>query len=337
MRLEQFDFELPARLIAKRPASPRDHSQLLVVDRRTGQTESRHFFEIGEFLKAGDLLVLNNTKVFPARLFSGETEVFLLESLEGSPLTWKCLVRPGKKVPNGTVLEFPGEVKGEITRVGDDFQVRFSGVLLADHLSSVYEWLSTAGHPPLPPYLKRKADDDDRVSYQTVFAKETGSIAAPTAGLHFTRPLLDELKDQGIQVAETTLHVGYGTFAPLREENLDAISELHEERYYVPPATVAAMEAARAKGGRVIAVGTTALRALESGAASDRTRLFIKPGYEFKAVDGLITNFHLPKSSLFVLVAAFLGLDATQRCYRQAIETEYRFYSYGDAMAILPR
>ncbi len=336
MQLSDFDYQLPETLIAAEPAVPRDHSRLMAIDRASGTPRHRRFFELGDCLKKGDLLVLNNTKVFPARLFGSEAggrkyEIFLLKPLGGG--RWACLARPGKKVKGKARLTFPGGVVGIVERAASDFIVEFPD--LAGN--AFFDWLYTAGSPPLPPYIKREATAVDRESYQTVFAKETGSIAAPTAGLHFTHELLDGLRAKGVETAEVTLHVGYGTFAPVHVEKLDE-HVMHEEIFHVPDATFEKLRAAKAERRRIIAVGTTALRALESiptHGLSGETRLFIYPGYEFQWIDGLITNFHLPQSTLYILVSAFLGLDKTRACYEEAIREQYRFYSYGDAMAIL--
>jgi S-adenosylmethionine:tRNA ribosyltransferase-isomerase len=333
--LSDYDYFLPDELIAREPASPRDHSRLLRVN-RSGEIQGHHrFYEITELLRPGDLLVLNNTKVLPARLFGklGERtlEFLLLRKIASTPPTWHCLVKPGRKIRGRATLIFEGGQKAHVERTGEGtFQIEFPSIDDRQFRS----WLATVGFPPLPPYLKREAHAGDRVHYQTVFACEEGSVAAPTAGLHFTQALLQKIRNAGIEVKEITLHVGYGTFAPL--ETLEQ-EKLHEETFEVPPETLSAMREARARGGRVIAVGTTSLRALESFAqgARDSTSIFIKPGYAFQAVDGLLTNFHLPQSSLMVLVAAFMGLPGTMKCYDTAVQQRYRFFSYGDAMLIL--
>jgi len=342
MRLSDFDFELPESQIAERPVFPRDHSRLLVVDRKTGERQHRRFFEIAEVLRPGDLLVLNNTKVLPARLFGHDVsgrrfEVFLLKRLQHQPPRWQCLVKPGKKIlPEGNTVTFSdGSTALVRHRRGAEreYEAEFPGIAA----EAFVEWLERVGALPLPPYIKRPAEADDARTYQTVFAKDSGSVAAPTAGLHFTEELLQKVRARGVQTAEVTLHIGYGTFSPIRAENVEE-HRMHEEEYSVTPETMARIEATRAAGGRVVAVGTTALRTLESlpeHGLSGATRLFIYPGYRFRNIDGLITNFHLPKSSLYVLVAAFLGLETTRECYREAVNKNYRFFSYGDAMAIL--
>lgn len=345
MDLGAFDYDLPESLIAKTPATPRDHSRLLVVNRAGGEIEHRLFFQIQNYLRPGDLLVLNNTRVLPARLFGNDElgrdfEVLLLQSLSEDPVRWVCLARPGKKVGNPSTLTFPDGIRGIIARAADGrFEIRFEG------LSSPIEflgWLERHGLLPLPPYIKRPATSTDRETYQTVYAKERGSVAAPTAGLHFTQPLLTSLRSAGIDFAEITLHIGYGTFSPIRAENIED-HEMHEESYEVSAEALEKIVTAKREGRRVIAVGTTSLRALESvdpsglsgKTLSGRTRIFIRPGFQFQWASGLITNFHLPKSSLYVLVSSFLGMEATRNAYAEAIREGYRFYSYGDAMALL--
>lgn len=340
MRLSDFDFELPESQIATHPVSPRDHSRLLKIDRKSGTREHRRFDDIVEFLAPKDLLVLNNTKVIPARLLGHDDngrkfEVFLLKRLGSAPPRWQCLVKPGKKIlPEGNRIHFAGNGVGQVRRVAErEYQVTFPNQTEADF----YPWLDKAGALPLPPYIKRLADSGDRQTYQTVYAKDAGSVAAPTAGLHFTPELLEKVRAKGVEIAEVTLHIGYGTFSPIRTEEVEK-HEMHEEEYSVSAETFARIEATRKRGGRVIAVGTTAMRTLESIAKfglRGSTNIYIFPGYQFQYVDGLITNFHLPKSSLLILVSAFLGLETTLECYREAVTKNYRFFSYGDAMAIL--
>lgn len=340
MRLSDFDFDLDPARIAVEPAEPRDHSRLLVVDRKTGAIFHRHFYDLPSLLTPGDLLVVNNSKVLPARLFAksageGKVEILLLRAETAQPLVWKCLVRPGKRVKEEeTPLTLPDGSVAQARRDEDDFFIRFSHVPNGEDL---LRWLELHGHPPLPPYIQREAGPRDRERYQTVYAKTPGSVAAPTAGLHFTPKVLAELAARGVGRAEVTLHVGYGTFSPVKEDDLEK-HVMHEESFSVPSDLTELTRTTRARGGRVIAVGTTALRALES--MEDRgmvgeTRLFIRPGYRFRQIDGLVTNFHLPKSTLFILVASLLGLEKTKECYETAIREGYRFYSYGDAMLIL--
>ena len=336
MRLSDFDFDLPDALIARFPAEPRDESRLLVVSRKDGSLAHQRFWSLPSLLEEGDVLVLNNTRVLPARIFgtidSKQTEVLLLERLEDSH--WSCLVRPGRRVTQQTTITFGDGSHARLCRADHDtFHIQFSLPSSQD-----LDWIQTHGQAPLPPYLKRPFHPRDRDSYQTVFAKIPGSVAAPTAGLHFTPALLQQLKDQGTLVEEITLHVGYGTFAPIRTENLEEVT-LHEEFYSIRPSVLEAIQTARLNKKRVIAVGTSSLRALESidsRGLSGRTDLFIAPGHRFRWVDGLVTNFHLPKSSLLILVSSLLGHKRTQDCYREAVGQGYRFYSYGDAMLIVP-
>jgi len=339
MKLSDFSFNLPEELIAKFAASPRDHSKLLVVYKETQRTDHLHFFDLPELLKPSDLLVVNNTKVLPARIFGKDAqnrvfEVFLLKSLNTSKTTWSCLVKPGKKVKSGIEISFPKEVRGFIRPSNDQlFEVNFT----APENQEVVDWIYEHGESPLPPYIKRKAETTDKATYQTVYAKNSGSVAAPTAGLHFTERLLEQLKTQGVETAEVTLHVGYGTFSPIRTENI-LDHKMHTEEYEIPKETTQKIEATQKRGNRIIAVGTTSLRTLESYprfGASAATDIYITPGYELKMANSLITNFHLPESSLYVLVSSLLGLDFCREVYREAISKKYRFYSYGDAMIIL--
>lgn len=337
MRITEFDFNLPPERIATFPVEPRDHSRLLVVERDTGRMSDKHFYDLTSELEAGDLLVLNRTKVLPARLFgfaadNRKFEVMLLKR-SSTLSTWECLVRPGNKVTEqGLELNVGGDPVF-VTRNGDTF---FAALPHFD-IEKQVAWLEQHGKMPLPPYIKREATQDDSLRYQTVFAQDWGSVAAPTAGLHFTPELLEKVKAKGVEIAEVTLHVGYGTFAPVRVEDLSQ-HEMHSEAYTISEDTYARLEKAKQERRRIIAVGTTTLRALESIPTlglTGETRIFIQPGYKFQWADGLITNFHLPQSTLLVLVSAFLGKDLTHRCYQAAIEREYRFYTYGDAMLIV--
>lgn len=339
MKLSDFSFELPEELIATFPLSPRDHSKLLVVNRASKKIEHKQFFDLGLFLKPHDLLVVNNTKVLPARLFGQDSnnksfEIFLLKSTSPSKLSWECLVRPGKKVRSGLTLTFPHGGEGQVKATDKGvFEITFS---LKEN-QNILDWLFKTGNSPLPPYIKRKADNNDKITYQTVYAKETGSVAAPTAGLHFTEDLLHKLKQQGVNTAEVTLHVGYGTFSPIRTEDIRD-HKMHSEQYEISDETLAKIELAKNHQARVFAVGTTSLRTLESYPALGKegsTNIFITPGYQLKVVDSLVTNFHLPESSLYVLVCSLLGVDFCREVYQEAIRQKYRFYSYGDAMLIL--
>lgn len=337
MQLSDFDYDLPEELIATEPVSPRDHSRLLVINRNDGSVTHRHFYDLPDLLSAGDLLVLNNTKVFPARLFAKgnnerEFEIVLLERISHS--TWKCLVRPGKKIKEPTAVLFSDGTSATVSRKADtSFEIEFS----KEVSDTFFSWISNVGLMPLPPYIKRKATQKDKASYQTVFAEREGSIAAPTAGLHFTESLLQKIKDRGIQVQEVTLHVGYGTFSPIQTQNIND-HQMHFEQFEIPANLPNLIEETKKKGHRVVGVGTTALRTLESYPAiglAGRTNIFIKPGYKFQVVDALITNFHIPKSSLFVLICALIGTDKAKEVYRMAVLEKYRFYSYGDANLIL--
>ncbi len=338
MRPSDFSFDLPQEQIALHPVEPRDSARLMSVDRNTGERAHRTFRDLTELLRPGDLLVMNNTRVLPARLFGvsdrgRKFEILLLK--EKGPLFWDCLVKPGKKVGKLTQLVWEDGVEGDVTPLPiRGFEIQFSKVEPQDFLG----WLGRHGKMPLPPYLKRPATEGDSERYQTIFARDPKSVAAPTAGLHVTPDLLAALKAKGVQTAEVTLEIGYGTFAPIQAELLDN-HRMHEETYRVPPETLAALEAAKKEGRRVIALGTTTLRALESlddHGPEAATSIFIRPGHTFKRVDGLITNFHLPESTLLILVCAFLGKEASLAAYADAVREGYRFFSYGDAMAILP-
>jgi S-adenosylmethionine:tRNA ribosyltransferase-isomerase len=337
--LRDYDFPLPETRIARFPVTPRDQSALLCTHRSDSSIAHRKFHQIGDLLRAGDVLVLNKTKVLKARLFGQNAtgrafEVLLLAQSASCPTRWRCLVRPGRYIAEeGTRLIFPGDCSATVRRSTEDdrqFDIEFPNTTQEGFLS----WLDTHGTVPLPPYLKRAAEAADAQTYQTVYAKEPGSVAAPTAGLHFTPELLEALRAKGVQFETITLTIGYGTFSPLDP----AATELHAEPFCIESEVQARLAQARAERRRVIAVGTTALRALEStvdGTLTGTTRLFIRPGYTFTQVDGLITNFHLPQSSLFILISAFMGRENAQAAYGEALKNGYRFFSYGDAMAIL--
>ncbi len=336
VKLSDFNFFLPPSQIAKYPAVPRDSSRLLRLDKTNGAIDHTRFSELTSHLRAGDLLVFNDTKVIPARLFvkneKGATlEAFLTE--EVSPGVWVCLVKPGKKVKQELSVTFADGSPGVIRR--DENRFLLEAEPLADPATGE-AWLKINGLIPLPPYLDRAPEPGDRESYQTVYARLMGSIAAPTAGLHFTIELLDSLKKKGVHFAFVTLHVGYGTFAPILVKDTDD-HHMHSESYEIPQETLKSIEDCRRAGGRVIAVGTTTLRALESfpkEGARASTRIFITPGYHFKMADGLITNFHLPESTLLILVSAFAGQEKVLATYQEAVLKGYRFFSYGDAMLI---
>ncbi len=331
MKTSDFDYVLPPERIAQTPAEPRDSSRLLVLDRHTGEMRHRRFFEIGEFLRPGDLLVVNESKVFKARLRAGDVEIFLLRS-DGPH--WLALAKPGRKMKSGATLTFSD---GMTCRV---IEKRDNGTIAIDFgmpPEDVLAWTDRVGEVPLPPYIHQSQVESRKskvaATYQTVYAKTVGSVAAPTAGFHFTPELIEKLKSQGVRFATVTLHVGLGTFRPIKTETLDA-HEMHEEWVDVPDETLAAIEETKRRGGGGIAVGTTTVRALESGVRRGFTNIFITPGYQFKIIDALITNFHLPKSTLLVLLSAFAGRDLVFKAYSEAIENGYRFYSFGDAMFI---
>ncbi|MDQ0204847.1 tRNA preQ1(34) S-adenosylmethionine ribosyltransferase-isomerase QueA [Pectinatus haikarae] len=340
MLLTDFDYDLPENLIAQTPCPQRDHSRLMVLNRNDETIKHQHFFELKKYLKAGDTLVFNNTRVIPARLIGrrektgGKVEVFLLRRLEGD--AWEVLVKPGKKALVGSLINFGTELSCEIKENTD-----FGGRIAEFSYEGIWEEiLDRLGQTPLPPYIHEKLEDKER--YQTVYARENGSAAAPTAGLHFTEDLLAELRDMGVNLEFVTLHVGLGTFRPVNENNIED-HVMHKEYFHIDSQTAARINDARARGGRIIAVGTTSIRTLESAAADDgtlpaksgETGIFIYPGYKFKIVDGMITNFHLPKSTLIMLISAFAGREYVLRAYNTAVQEKYRFFSFGDAMLIL--
>ena len=357
MRVDDFDFDLPAELIAQEPPAERGQSRMLVMDRATGEVRDSSFFELPSLLSPGDLLVLNDSRVIPARLHArrtlrrdretptGRIEVMLTEPA-GENL-WRALVRPGRKVAIGERLVFPGKggtiaLEAEVLERGQ-FGERLLRFEPADDFFAV---LDRIGHMPLPPYIRRNDAEADRERYQTVFSSERGSVAAPTAGLHFTAQMLEELTVRGVEVVRITLHVGLGTFAPLRVERVDDV-RLHHERYTLTAAAAEAVNRAVREGRRIVAVGTTVVRTLEASATaaqqagerelmphSGETDIFISPGYKLRLVGALLTNFHLPKSSLLMLVSAFAGRERVLAAYRHAVGEKYRFFSYGDCMFI---
>lgn len=342
MHIEEFDYHLPPELIAQKPVEPRDASRLLILHRNSGTLEHRRFYELPLFLDKGDVLVLNHTKVMPARLWGtkkdtgARIEVLLLTRREKD--TWEVLVHPGKRVPVGTEIEFGGGVLTaravSVTDNGGRLLVFSQGDEPLEAL------LHRLGEMPLPPYIKEKQKDPDR--YQTVYAAIEGSAAAPTAGLHFTSRILEELKDKGIKIVFLLLHVGLGTFRPVKVENIED-HVMHAEYYEVSPEAARAINEVRAAGGRIVAAGTTVVRTLETVTTAEGivragkgwTDVFIYPGYKFKAVDCLLTNFHLPKSTLVMMVSALAGRENIMNAYHTAIEERYRFFSFGDAMLIL--
>jgi S-adenosylmethionine:tRNA ribosyltransferase-isomerase len=342
-RTSDFDFELPDALVAQVPAERRDASRLLVVDRASGELHHRTFPDIVEYVAPGDVVVLNETRVFPARLrgrraSGGEAEVLLLHPHGGEEKVWTALVRPGSKLKPGRVVEVAEGLSVEIldTTPGGERVVRVVTEL------PLAEALDRHGEVPLPPYVERAATEADRERYQTVYARERGSVAAPTAGLHFTPEVLAALEAKGARFARLVLHVGVGTFRPVEAED-PGEHRMHSEWFSVPAEAAAEIAAARARGGRVWAVGTTVVRTLESVAAEDGsvraaegwTDIFIRPPYRFRAVDALLTNFHLPRSTLLMLVSAFAGHALVMGAYREAVERRYRFFSYGDAMLLV--
>ena len=371
--VEDFDYDLPAELIAQRPPAERGMSRMLVMDRRTGALRDDFFSGLGANLRRGDLLVLNDSRVIPARLYArrtlvrdhekptGRIEVMLLEPADhpadedpsaGTPAgenQWRALVRPGRKVAIGERLVFPART-GEIVLEAQVLERGKFGERLLEFapVNDFFAVLDEIGHTPLPPYIRRDDADADRERYQTVFAHERGSVAAPTAGLHFTPQMLEAIAAAGVEIARVTLHVGLGTFAPLRVERVDEV-HLHRERYTITPEATAAINAAARSARRIVAVGTTVVRTLESAALaaegsqiengpiwphSGATDIFISPGFEFRLVGALLTNFHLPQSSLLMLVSAFAGRERVLAAYEHAVRQKYRFFSYGDCMFI---
>ena len=352
MLLSDFHYDLPPELIAQQALEDRAASRMLVVYRAEGRWEDRRFRELPSFLRSGDCLVLNDSKVFPARLFghragvnalpvgknnpklkenlSGRVEVFLLRPLPGGGREWQALVRPGRKMHVGERVQFDAGLEGEIVARGElgERTIRFSG---GDDLWAAFDRI---GHVPLPPYIKRADEQADRERYQTIFAREKGSVAAPTAGLHFTGEVLEDCRRAGAEIAYVTLHVGLGTFQPLHEEQIEA-AKLHTEHYRISPLTAESVRRAK----RVVAVGTTAVRTLEtaarSGALEGETDIFLYPGAQFRTTGAMLTNFHLPGTSLLLLVCAFAGTDLALNAYRHAVKERYRFYSYGDCMLIV--
>ena len=341
MKLSEFDFELPEELIAQHPVEKRDTSRLMVVNRENGNIEHRHFYDILDYLKPGDVLVRNNTKVIPARLFgikeetNGHVEVLLLKELKKD--TWECLCGNARIVKMNTVITFgEGILKAKCIEIKDEgirvFEMIYDGIF--------YEILDQLGTMPLPPYIKEKLEDKNR--YQTVYAKIEGSAAAPTAGLHFTEEINQKIKDKGIEILDVCLLVGLGTFRPVKEENvLD--HHMHSEFYIISEEVADKLNKAKANGQRIIAVGTTSTRTLEANmkkygkfkATSENTDIFIYPGYKFEAIDCLITNFHLPKSTLLMLISAFASKELIFKAYKEAVKEKYRFFSFGDSMMIL--
>lgn len=341
MDTKDFYFELPKELVAQDPLEDRASSRLLVMDRRSGKLTHRHFYEITDYLRPGDCLVLNDTKVIPARLLGcregGGAKVELLLLKRETKDEWECLVRPGKKLREGARVEFGGGIlRAEILRTAEDG----SRVVRFFYEGIFEEVLDQLGEMPLPPYITHKLRDRSR--YNTVYAKHDGSAAAPTAGLHWTKPLLERVEEMGVEIARLTLHVGLGTFRPVKAERLEE-HHMHSEYYRISESEAEKMNRCKSKGGRLICTGTTSCRSIESAAEEDGriparsgwTDIFIYPGYRFRAMDGLITNFHLPESTLVMLVSAFAGREHILEAYAEAVRERYRFFSFGDAMLIL--
>jgi len=340
MKTSDFDYDLPQELIAQTPSERRDASRLLCLDKETGAFSHHHFYDLPEFLRPGDCLILNNSRVLPARLLGqrlpggGACEVLLL--IDRGDNVWECIVRPGKHLRTGAKLQFgDGELTAEIAEVLPDgnrlVKFFYEGIFL--------EVLERLGKMPLPPYIKAELQDRER--YQTVYSKVNGSAAAPTAGLHFTPELLEKIAAMGVKLGYVTLHVGLGTFRPVKEDDVEA-HEMHSEYCVIPQETADLINETKSNGGRVICVGTTSCRTIESWAAEDGTMkasggwtsIYIYPGYRFKVMDALITNFHLPQSTLLMLVSAFAGREKVLRAYEEAVRERYRFFSFGDAMFI---
>ncbi len=337
--LEAYDYELPRDLIAQYPLPERSSSRLLQLDRATGSISHLHFGDIVDLLHPGDVLVVNESKVIPARLYGTKAngtrvEILLLNRLEGS--TWKCLVHPGKRLKSPQWLDFSPRLRGWVSTADAEGlrEIEF------ENAANYWQEVEKIGHVPLPPYIRRPDENSDRQTYQTVYAREPGSVAAPTAGLHFTDELLQTLKSKDVDICKVILHVGMGTFLPVKCQRIDQ-HKMHSEFCSISEATAEAVNAAKSDGKRVIAVGSTSIRTLETfwqdgrlQSGSRWTDIFIYPGIELHAADALVTNFHLPKSSLLMMISAFAGYDLIRRAYQEAVEQRYRFFSYGDAMLI---
>ena len=338
MKLTDFSYELPKELIAQHPAEPRDHARLMLYDKETGAVEHKYFYDLLDELHAGDVLVFNDSKVIPARLYGhrqqtgGKVEVLLLTPVGED--RWEVLVKPGKKALPGTIIEFPEGLTAEVLDRTD-----FGGRVVQFHYEGVFDdIIDTIGEMPLPPYIHEKMEDPNE--YQTVYAREKGSAAAPTAGLHFTEELLEKIKAKGVELVFVTLHVGLGTFRPVEEENIEDHA-MHSEFYSITEEAAATVNKAKAEGLRVIAVGTTSIRTLESAgttgvlqSGSGWTNIFIYPGFTFHIVDALVTNFHLPESTLLMLISAMSTREKILHAYEIAVQEKYRFFSFGDAMFI---
>ena len=339
MDVKEFDYYLPEDLIAQTPLEKRSNSKLMVVNKKSGEIEHKHFYDILDYLNKNDVLVLNDTKVMPSRIYGKKVETnaniefLLLKEVDKD--CYEALVKPARRVSVGTEIDFNGLLKGTVVQKGDNglCQIKF------EYEGIFIEKLEALGEMPLPPYIHEKLENQDR--YQTVYAKELGSAAAPTAGLHFTKEILEELKNKGVEILYVTLHVGLGTFRPMQTETIEE-HHMHSEWYHMSEDVANRLNKAKEEGKRIVSVGTTSTRTLESimnkygrfVETSEETNIFIYPGYEFRAIDALITNFHLPKSTLVMLVSAFSSKDIIMNAYKEAIDNKYRFFSFGDAMFI---
>ena len=350
MQKSDFYYDLPEELIAQTPAETRDFSRLMVVDRATGQVEHKHFYDVLDYLNQGDCLVLNNSKVLPARIFGvkegtgAKIEFLLTKRIEGD--TWETMVRPGKRLKVGDVVSFSEDDKKPFRAVIKDYGQDGTRIVKFEYEGIFLERLEELGQMPLPPYIERDNNKEDRERYQTVYCRHEGSVAAPTAGLHFTEELLQKAEAKGVRIAYVTLHVGIGTFRPVKVENIEE-HHMHFEEYFIKKESVDIINDTIKRGDRIVSVGTTSTRTVESAAQFDEesglwlvqpghgnTDIFIYPGYEFKIIDALITNFHLPKSTLLMLISALYNREDILRVYKIAVEEKYRFFSYGDAMFI---
>ena len=340
MKKSDFFYNLPEELIAQHPIYPRNSSKMMVLPKNGGEIEHNNFYNLAEYLKEGDTLILNNTRVLPARIFGTRTDTAAVVEFvllkQKSQFVWECIAGPGKKAKTGNEFTFSPDLSARVIDVLEDG----NRIIEFTCNGEFFSVLDTVGQMPLPHYIKAELEDKER--YQTVYSKELGSAAAPTAGLHFTEEMLEELKNKGINIGYVTLHVGLGTFRPVKVDNITE-HKMHSEHYVIPAETAELINKTKEHGGRVICVGTTSCRTLESAATkfgeikacSDDTDIFIYPGYQFKVMDGLITNFHLPESTLIMLVSAFAGYDNVMNAYNTAVAEKYRFFSFGDAMLIL--
>ncbi|MBI9031973.1 tRNA preQ1(34) S-adenosylmethionine ribosyltransferase-isomerase QueA [bacterium] len=340
LKKSSYHYDLPEELIAQYPLSKRSSSRLLVLNKEKGQVEHSHFTSIVDYLQKGDVLVVNSTKVIPARLIGtkktgAKIEVFLLNHVVND--TWRCLVKPGRKCPVGTIIKVNDNFSGIVM----DMASEGSRLVKFSYEGNFWSALSEAGHIPLPPYIKREAEEADSSNYQTIYAKIKGSVAAPTAGLHFTDEILNKIRNKGVEITEVLLHVGLGTFRPVKAENIED-HKMHSEYCSISKESADLINKAKAEGRRVIAVGTTSTRTLESFAKNNRvdsgdlwTSIFIYPGKEFQIIDAMITNFHMPESTLIMMISAFAGYENIMKTYQIAVEERYRFFSYGDAMLII--